>query len=322
MSSELRYKSSLNDLTTRLIRNYYGLVLARSISDVRKMIKDTNEEHFNDAKLMEKEGIIPKSERLHAEVAFAQAKKDYNSSLNDIAIIEESLKNLIKDEEADLREISVIPSSQLFMYNGELPKYDELRNEAIKNNPELKQSEVEKKIAKANCLATAAEYSPTVTVFAYDIAAQSNLATQLPRYGIGTGVNFLLFDGFSRYNNLKAANAISEKVKFNEITAKNNMEILISKNYNELLKFKEEYESTGKSLEKAEEALRCAKLAFKEGYGTSLNVTDAESSLSSIKIQRLNALYDFDVKLAEILCNIGKSSEFFEYLKNSTEENL
>ena len=320
--SNLKYKSLSGNLTTRLVERYYGLALAQDVAEVRKMVKDSTEEHLNDAKLLEKEGMIPKSERLHAEVAYKQAKKDYDAAIKDISIVEEGVKNLIKDDNVDLTGITIQPLSHLFVYEGKIAGLNEWKKSALENNPEFKQTEVQKKLAQANYRAHVANYMPTVSIFAYDVAAQSHLASQLPRFGVGAGVNFMLFDGFSRYNNLKAADALRKEVKYATFAAKNDIESLVVKNYNELLKYREEYESTDKTIESAQESLRCAMLAFKEGYGTSLAVTDAQTMLAAIKIQRLNALYKYDLKLAEMLANIGESDKILEYIKNSKEEKL
>lgn len=214
IGSNLKYKSLTNDLTSQLVERYYGLAYAIDVSTVRKMVKDTYEDHLSDAKKMEKEGLIPKSEMLHAEVAYRQAKKDYDASLKDIAIIEEGLKNIVKADDVDLTGVTIQPQSYLFIYNGELPPVEELKLEAIKNNPEFKQTDVQKRLAKANYKANVANYMPTVSLFAYDVAAQDDLARQLPRAGIGAGVNFLLFDGFSRYNDLKAADATRKEIQY------------------------------------------------------------------------------------------------------------
>ncbi len=320
--SNLKYKSLSGNLTTRLVERYYGLALAQDVAEVRKMVKDSTEEHLNDAKLLEKEGMIPKSERLHAEVAYKQAKKDYDAAVKDVSIVEEGVKNLIKDDNVDLTGITIQPLSHLFVYEGKIAGLNEWKKSALENNPEFKQTEVQKKLAQANYRAHVANYMPTVSIFAYDVAAQSHLASQLPRFGVGAGVNFMLFDGFSRYNNLKAADALRKEVKYATFAAKNDIESLVVKNYNELLKYREEYESTDKTIESAQESLRCAMLAFKEGYGTSLAVTDAQTMLAAIKIQRLNALYKYDLKLAEMLANIGESDKILEYIKNSKEEKL
>ena len=185
LGANLKYQALSSDLTTKLIQNYYGLKFALDVVEVRKNVLDTTEEHLDDAKKMEKEGLIPQSERLHAEVAYRQAKKDYETSLKDVSIIEEGLKNLIKADDIDLANVSITPHSGLFITNKELPTLEELKQEAVKNNPNFKQTEVQKRLAQANYRANVANYSPTVSLFAYDVAAQSNLATQLPRFGVG-----------------------------------------------------------------------------------------------------------------------------------------
>ena len=326
LGANLKYQSTSNFLTTKLIQSYYGLVLMKNVALVRKEVFDTTKDHLEDAKKMEREGIIPKSQRLHAEVASRQAKKDYEASIKDVEIAQEMLKSLIKDESANLNNVSVNPTSLLFMPNKDAKDLygglDNMKQIAFQDNPDFKQSEVQKKLANANYSANIGNYMPNVSLFAYDALATYNLMDQIPRFGVGASVNMVLFDGFSRYNDLKAAGALKKEAKYSEILAKNNIESKITKDYNELLKYKEEFESSEKTLESAKESLRCARIGFREGVSTSLDVTDAQSSLSAVKIQRLNALYNYDVKLAELLQDINKSESVFEYIENANEENL
>ena len=80
------------------------------------------------------------------------------------------------------------------------------------------------------------------------------------------------------------------------------------------MKQKENYDSSKASLTKAEEALRVASLSFKEGFGTSLQVTDAQMMLLKVKIDRLNAIYNFDVTLTDLLKTNGDTEEIFQYI--------
>ncbi|MCR5261856.1 MAG: TolC family protein [Candidatus Gastranaerophilales bacterium] len=319
LGADLKYKSMSNQLTVKLVKAYFGLSLAKDTEKVRKSVLDSAQKHLDDAEKMEKEGLIPKSERLHAEVAYRQALKEYNSAQKDVLIAEEGLKNLIKDENADLTNVSINPTSFLFVSSKELASLETLKEDAVKNNPDFKQTAVQKKLADANYLANVANYSPSISVVAYDIVGQGNLAKQIPREGIGVMGNFTLFNGFSRYNDLKAAKSLKKQVQHATNASKNDIEYLVAKNYNELFKYKEQYESSEKSIEKAQESLRCAMLAFKEGYGTSLSVTDAQTMLGVIKIQKLKAVYDYDVKLVELLANTGNSEAIFDYLKDADE---
>lgn len=319
LGADLKYKSVSNMLTVQLVKAYFGLSLAKDCENVRKSVLENARQHLDDAEKMEKEGLIPKSEKLHAEVAYRQALKEYNSAQRDVLIAEEGLKNLIKDDSANLTNVSIKPVSFLFVSNKQIDSLDTLKEEAIKNNPDFKQTAVQKKLADANYLANFANYSPSISVVAYDIVAQGHLATQIPRAGIGVMGNFTLFNGLSRYNDLKAAKSLKKEAQYATKASKNDMEYLVAKNYNELFKYKEQYESSDKSIEKAQESLRCAMLAFKEGYGTSLSVTDAQTMLGVIKIQKLKAVYDYDVKLAELLANTGKSELILEYMQDADE---
>ena len=83
----------------------------------RNYLTDGIGKHLKDAKLLEKEGIISKSERLHAEVAYADAMRDYKASLRDANVIEEGLKTLIKAQDANLKDVCIQPNSLLFVYD-------------------------------------------------------------------------------------------------------------------------------------------------------------------------------------------------------------
>ena len=86
------------------------------------------------------------------------------------------------------------------------------------------------------------------------------------------------------------------------------------------MKNKEKYDSSSKSIENAQEALRTATLAFKEGFGTSLQVTDAQMMLSKVKIERLNSIYNYDVTLADLLKTNGDTNSILNYIITAKEE--
>lgn len=321
-AANAKYKDIKDSLTVELVKRYFGLRLARDIAEVRRENEECVKKHFNDAKLLEKEGIISKAERLHAEVAYADAKRDYKASLRDINIIEEGLKSLIKEREVDLKNIQIEPVSLLFIFDETSVDVEKMKENALKNNPQLKQLEQKRKIMKAKYNAKVADYMPTVSVFAYDIAGASDLSETIPRAAVGGSASLLLFDGFARTNSVRAAKAEEKSVEYEIEDAKYNVECLVIKQYQELMKYKEKYDSAIKSLEKAEESYRVANLAFKEGLGTSLQVTDAQMMLLKVKIERLNSIYNYDVTLADLLKTNGDTDEILNYISNSANTDM
>lgn len=320
--SNNNYKELTNNLTVALVEKYYGLIFFQDVAKAKKQVLDNNKQHWEDAKKLEKAGMIPKSERLHAEVAYNQALRDYKSATRDIDIVKEGLIALIKDENIDINGIDIAPTSKLFIYNNDFKKLEEYKKLALQNNAELKQSEVKKKLAQANYRSKAANYSPTVSAFAYDIIGASELSSQVPRFAVGATANFLLFDGLTRYNELQAAKHLKKAADYEALNTKYKVESSVTSNYEQLMKYKEQYELTKASIESANEALRTAKLAFQEGYGTSLAVTDAESALSNVKIQRLSSMYYYDIYLTKLLSTNDNAEDILNYIKNSTTESL
>ncbi len=317
-----KYREKTNELTVELIKRYYGLRLAEDIVKVREQVLESVQGHLNDAIKLEKAGVIAKTERLHAEVAFSEAERELKAALRDKNVVEKSLYNLVqsKDKETGGEEFSA--SSDLFIYTGELPSKEDFLKQTMKSNTSLKLLDVKKRLAKANFRSEAGNYSPTVSLFAYDIMASDDLTQLAPRWALGGIVNFTIFDGLSRYNNLKAAKALKEQTEYEIEDAQEGIELLVNKYYQELLKYKEQYESTDKSIEMAQESLRVSKISFKEGLSTSLSVTDAESVLAAVKIARLSSVYNYDVTLSELLSLKGSAGEIIEYIKNSKTEKL
>ncbi len=321
-ATNAKYRDIKDNLTVELVKRYYGLRLARDVAEVRRQTAECIEKHVKDARLLEKEGVISKAERLHAEVAYADAERDYKASLRDINIVEESLKTLIKAQDVDLKEVRIEPASLLFVYDESAVDLDAMKANALTNNPKLKQLAQKRKIMDAKYHAKVADYMPTVSLFAMDIAAASNLSETVPRGAIGGTANMILFDGFSRTNNVRAAKAERKSVDYEIEDAKYNIECLVIKQYQELMKYKENYDSAVKSLETAEESLRVANLSFREGFGTSLQVTDAQMMLLKVKIERLNSIYNYDVTLADLLRTNGDTDEILNYISDSNKTDM
>ncbi len=320
-ATNAKYREIKDNLTVELVKRYYGLQLAQEVADVRHEYMDTVEQHLKDAKSLEREGVISKSERLHAEVAFSDAKRDYKAALRDLNIVEEGLKTLIKSDEANLKNIRINTNSKMFIYDDFTIDVEAMKESALANNPQLKQLQEKRKMISAKYHAKMADYMPTISLFATDVFAKSKLSEAVPTATIGGMANWMLFDGLKRENNALAAKHERKMVDYEIADAKYNLETLVNKQYQELMKQKENYDSTKEALEKAQESLRVASLSFKEGYGTSLQVTDAQMTLRKVKTDRLNAIYNFDVTLTDLLKTNGDANEILNYVsrKEATE---
>lgn len=84
----------------------------------------------------------------------------------------------------------------------------------------------------------------------------------------------------------------------------------MEKRYQELMKALEQYNAIAASRNLTEEFVRIRQRVFEEGMATSL---DAQLALSRVLVKRLNAAFEFDVALSELLEACGMSGSLTGY---------
>jgi outer membrane protein TolC len=137
----------------------------------------------------------------------------------------------------------------------------------------------------------------------------------LPRWAIGVGVSFKLFDGLNRENRYLAAKEVAQEVEQIAIKAHDDINLLIEELYNQLLNYHNHIISINSSIRFAEEYHQAKEIAFKEGWTTASDLIDAELNLAKARIERLEAAFNYDVTLAKLLEASGISIKFTDYIQ-------
>jgi len=300
-------------LTTELAKRYYGYVLSLKAEQVYKQVLEGIEQHLITAKKLEKSGMLANSERLHAEVAYADALRKYKKSMRKTKIVQAGLKNTLSSEEL------ITPVSSLFITK-KIKPLDEYFTSAGLENHLLKKIVARKEQANQNYKAKKGLHMPTVYLFGKYELYQDDLTLLEPEWAAGVGVSLSVFEGFSSTNKIMAAKKLKEQVRYFEAKAKRDIDTLVEKKYNELMMEIEQFEALESSMRFANENFRVRKRAFNAGMSTSLGVVDAQLALSKVKIEKLNAVYGFDVALAELLEVCGLSEKYKDYQNNSDVE--
>jgi outer membrane protein TolC len=314
-SKQKRRRTEAN-LISELARRYYGLRLAQQVAAVRREVLDGMEQHLREAGKLEEQGMIARSEKLHAEVTRAEAQREYQKVVRDIAIVRTSLNDILAVED------EVAPVSPLFLVR-DIGPLEAFRAGATDANPALKQLAAQREVAHQGYKKEQGTFAPEVALFGVKEIYQDDLTALDPHWAVGVKVTWNLFEGFSGYNRLQAARRQETRVAHLEREGRLTVETLVEKRYHEVMKALEQYEANETARQSAEEYLRVRTRAFEEGYATSLDVVDAQLALSRVKTERLVAVYEFDVALAELLEASGCSERFEEYrIRNDVEVRL
>ncbi len=297
-----------SELSSTLVERYFGLVLAREALSVRQEVYETMEKHMQDAQRMKEEGLIPNAEFLHIKVYYSEAERERKKAERSIDIAEEGLRNLLSNQENK----NFLPVSSLFI-NDDLPALDTFLSEAETHSLLLKKVNFKKQLLKTKHGVEIESYLPTVAVSGTYRLAEKDLSETVPKYFVGIGLQWNLFDGSTRFRNLQASKLETERVDLTYEKVEADINTVVTKLYNEAKMYIDEIEDLKTAEEFAEEYYRVRQKAFLQGFATASEVSDANLAKAKVRIERLQAMYHYDTALAKLLYYTGKSETFKNY---------
>jgi outer membrane protein TolC len=184
---------------------------------------------------------------------------------------------------------------------------------ALRNNPQLQQVDSKRELAATGVKLEKSNYLPTVALTGtYDLA-NKDLSPYVPDWMVGVGLKWSLFEGTSRYRNLQAAKFKEDQVEQAGLKAEEDIKTVIKKLHQQLGMQVEQLEELDKTLEFAQTYVESRDKAFHEGLSTSTELVDANLLLAKVKIERLQAMYNYDVTLATLVQVCGSPELFLEY---------
>ena len=107
-----------------------------------------------------------------------------------------------------------------------------------------------------------------------------------------------------------------------KVKADKDISVLIESLYSKMLNYRNQISSIESSIAFAEEYLRAKNAAYVEGMATSTDLIDAELNLAKVRIERMQAAYNFDVSLAKLLEAAGISEEFIGYSRSANARHI
>lgn len=230
----------------------------------------------------------------------------------DVSIISEGLSNILASAE------TIEPTSPLFIAEA-LEAREVFQSYVNVNHPILRVLAAKREWAHQGVKVEEADQKPTVYAFGMHELVTSDLTVMEPKWAVGVGLQYTLFDGFQAKNKARAARAVETRVQHLTQKAERDLKSLVLERYQKMEKAREQFVSYERTLELAEENLRVRTRAFEEGTATSLEVIDATLSLSRAQLGRLKAAFDFDDAMFQLLEASGRTGSYSEYLAQTTE---
>lgn len=308
----LKAKQKEGELLSELATRYYGLVLAEQACKVRGQVADAMKKHLFDSQKLSEQGQIAKVEFLHAQVANSDAERELKKANREASIVERALLNTLAVEDTT----GIMPASKLFILKN-VENEEFFINLALQNNPLLQQVDSKRELANTGVKLEKSNYLPSMALTGTYTLAQKELSPYVPQWMVGLGLNWSLFEGNTRNRKLQAAKFKVDQVDEAGLKAEEDIKTIIRKLHQQLAMEVEQLEDLDKTLEFAQTYVDSRDKAFHEGLSTSTELVDANLLLAKVKIERLQALYSYDVTLATLLQVCGSPEMFMQYQASS-----
>ena len=250
-----------NALVSELVERYYGLALARQVVVVRQQVVDGVRKHLEDAAALEAQGMISRSEKLYVEFKMSEAERDLQNAQSQVETIAAALNSTIGQTD------NYQPVTAMFILE-RIEPLDHFRTLAAERNPLLDQVDQKRRLAYEGVRAQRSSFLPQVVAMGGMSFYDYQVSKVLPRWAVGVGVNFKLFDGLNREYKYSAAKQTVRRVEALQDKAGNDISVLVEKLYNQMENYRTQMASIEASLAFAEEYLKTKNAAFLEGMSS------------------------------------------------------
>lgn len=152
----------------------------------------------------------------------------------------------------------------------------------------------------------------------YNLDRRDTLITD-PDFIFGVGLKYRLFSGQGRNSDVSAARATQAQAEAGVREAQVQIETGVKVAHAQVRSAQERHALYGRTIAAADEALRVARLSFRELQGTSRDVTDAELGAGRVRVEQARAAHDAILALISLLQVSGQLHRLPEFLPATRE---
>ncbi len=295
-----------NELVTQLVESYYGLILAKEVVAIREDVVRAVQHHLADAVAMEEEGVVAHSAVLYMQYRLSEAEHDLADALSKARVAESALSTVVGMGQ------SLNPISPLFVC-GTIDSLDYYIDMANQLNPLLNEARLVGRLSEEGKNMAQADLLPEVIAYGAGSIYNYQLSEMVPRWSVGVGVNFTLFDGLGKERRYMAAKHEMKQMAELVMSAEQEVRLLVEREYYSVISSMQGIVASERSIAFAESLYATAKDGFSEGVVPSSELIDACVELASSRVEYIDSVYQHCLSLARLLEVSGLSSNYLNY---------
>jgi outer membrane protein TolC len=301
-SSKYQKETTREDIELNTIVSYYTVLSQTHITEAREKKTVETEKRFERAEGFYKAGRISQIEVTKEEVNLGNSKMELSAARNDLEIAEDSLMTAMGLE----GEFNFELVDSLAIKKKDISLEDSI-DRALDTRPELKSLKAQEVSMKANVAATKKEFYPLL--FGRTAYRFKGEGAETPGFIAGVGLQFPIFDGFSRFANVQDAKAKLMRSQAEMETARVEIAAEVKQLKLDLDLAEENIQITEKMRESAERSFLLAQERYRLERASELELAEAEAIYSSSKAAYMQSIYNYNITAARLERAIGGTDE-------------
>jgi outer membrane protein TolC len=301
-ASKVQHEINEQEFILRVTQAYYGLVQAERLIHVAEKSLERARLYLDYANARLEAGVAPRSDILKARVELSNAELNKIRAFNVRRSAQGWLNSLLGRTAGST--IEILDDLESAMKEEVLP-YDAFLSLAYQHRPELKRFDFLLLAQESNIRMARGDYYPTVSLDAKYGLNGGDLAGTNPAWSAGLSLNLPVFNGFSTSARVTQEELAHDNLKKQEEALQQQISLEVWDGHSALVEAQERVQSTLTFVANAQENLLIAEGQYREGVGTMLEVTDAQTDLLTAEQSHIEALVDQKIAVASLARAVG-----------------
>ncbi len=314
--SKQQLKSLVLKTVVKVKKAYYGVLLAKELNKITKERYRNALENLETIKQMRKQGLVSEFDEMQAEV-----------SVENIKPLIINMENILENAKNGLKILLGLNQNEKISVEGKmqfapeiLPSEEELSQRVAENNLDLKALRIKRQVDEEFIAIDRSAYWPTLVAFGnFSYAGSADNWDFQNYHSITIGLNFSI----NLFQGMRAARKVEQDVIATKQTDKkisvfrSSLIMQVKQKLHELKKIQEQIKSMNRNVKLAKKAYDIARVRYKEGSGTQLEVKNAAVELNLAKTNRVKAVNDYlaaKADLDELTGNLD--SKYLDFVKD------
>jgi TolC family type I secretion outer membrane protein len=304
-ATQYAYNTTANNIVLAVKQAYYGVLQANALLRVNEDTVKSREVTLRQAQGFYDVGTRPKSDLTQAEANLYLAQANLITARNGVDVAWANLVNAMGVDDYPKQPLAEDLSIAPFPMS-----LDEAKKTAFSSRPELLQFDAQLK-AQDQLIAVARRNHLPDFFFNSSYGRQGNDAAPnlfplQPSWQVQLSVNIPVFNGFQTTYQVQQALYNYYSIKEQERVERQQVALQVQQNYLNLAASQEVVKANEAAVRAAQENLELHQGRYQVGYAPLVEVTDAQTTLTTAQTNYVNALVSYKLALAQLVNAIGR----------------